>query len=83
MSVRSPLKWTLIEPENAVGLDLRTDKDILGPLNDKGEVCPWPWETQQAKFSPAGTHTCSYCGQQSTPGLEHPDFRSLIEGDDR
>lgn len=75
----APVKWTLIEPAEAVGLDLRSDKDIVGPLNSLGQLCPWPWGMQQDVFDPGRTHVCRYCGQEGTPGLEHPDFRDMLD----
>lgn len=72
------IKWTLIEDEDTHGLDLRNDRHIQGPLNNLGFLCPWPWEVGNADFDPDVTHECSYCGQQSTPGMEHPDYRGFV-----
>lgn len=75
----NPVKWSSLEPQDAVGIDLRHESRIVGPLNERGVLCPWPWEVQQAEFDPSGMHICSYCGQVSTPGLEHPDFTEIFE----
>lgn len=74
-----PVKWNVIPPEEAVGLDLRTDPTVEGPLNENGKVCPWPWEVQQQPFQVEAMHTCSYCGSVGTPGLPHQDFRDVLE----
>jgi len=73
-----PVKWQLIDPEDAVGLDLRATPTVTGPMNEHGQICPWPWEFEQVDFEATKLHTCSYCGQAGTAGLEHPDYRELL-----
>jgi hypothetical protein len=73
-----PLKWQLIDPTDAVGLDLRSTPSVRGPMNERGQVCPWPWEFEQLEFDPTTLHTCTRCGQRGTAGLEHPDFRDVL-----
>jgi len=73
------IRWDTIPPEHAVGLDLSTDSDIQGPVNEHGVVCPWPWEVQQQTFQVGSLHTCSHCGSVGTPGLPHQDHRDLME----
>lgn len=73
-----PDKWTHIDPADAAGFDLRRTSEIEGPLNEHGEVCPWPWEFQQLTFEANRVHTCSYCGTMGTPGLVHPDYRAVL-----
>lgn len=76
--VTGSMKWNLIEPEDAIGIDLRSEKHISGPLNELGILCPWPWEVGEAAFDPSLVHRCSHCGQLATPGIEHPDYRDLV-----
>lgn len=65
--------WSTIKPEDAVDLVLPTD-GIVGPLDDEGNPCPWPWEPQQLVGAPMGMYHCPYCGSMVVAGVPHPDY---------
>jgi len=69
------MKWSDIEPRDAVDIDLNVRTDIDAPLNENGERCSWPWEPQQLKGAPMGQYHCPYCGAMVMAGLPHPDYR--------
>ena len=67
--------WSDIDPLDAVSLNAKTDPDILAPLNEIGEECPWPWEPQQLVGVPLGQYHCPYCGAMVIAGVRHVDYR--------
>lgn len=67
------INWTEIQPEDAVDIVLPSP-DIIGPTNEFGEPCPWPWEPQQLKGQPLGMYHCSYCGGMVVAGIPHTDY---------
>lgn len=69
--------WRDIEPKDATTIDLRKRTDIEGPLNEEGEVCPWPWEPQQLVGAPIGQYHCPYCGAMVLAGVAHLDYRGV------
>lgn len=69
----APMHWTSISPEDATGLVLPRP-DIVGPVNEIGEPCPWPWEPQQLGGVPLGQYHCGYCGAMVLAGLPHVDY---------
>lgn len=71
------MKWTDIDPKEAVDIDLSIRMDIEGPLGELGEVCPWPWEPQQLVGVPMGQYHCPYCGSMVCAGVPHPDYREV------
>lgn len=73
--------WRDIAPADAVDLDLSVRLDIDAPLDEAGQRCPWPWESQQLVGAPMGQYHCTYCGAMCIAGLPHPDYRE--DADDR
>lgn len=73
------MNWYDIEPKDAVDIDCTTRPDLNPPVNENGEVCPWPWEPQQLIGMPIGQLCCGYCGALSVAGLRHPDYAGLNE----
>jgi len=65
--------WYSIEPADAVDIVLPTE-GIIGPRNEEGEFCPWPWEPQQLRGVPLGQYHCNYCGAMCACGVPHPDY---------
>ena len=66
--------WKEITPQDAVDIVLPRD-DIVGPINEMGESCPWPWEPQQLLGAPLGQYHCPYCGAMVVAGIPHIDYR--------
>lgn len=71
------MSWREIAPEDATGIDCTQRPDLSPPVNEMGEVCPWPWDPQQLKGAPMGMYHCPYCGAMCVAGLPHPDYRDL------
>lgn len=70
--------WTDFSPEEARDLDLSKRLDIVAPLNEEGERCPWPWEPQQLVGVPMGQYHCLYCGAMVIAGVPHLDYREEL-----
>jgi hypothetical protein len=70
--------WTEIEPKNAIDIIL-PQPDIIGPVNELGEPCPWPWDPQQLRGEPLGQYHCGYCGAMVVAGMQHVDYSGLGE----
>jgi hypothetical protein len=70
-------EWSEISPANAVGIELPAP-GIRGPLNEEGQVCPWPWEPQQLVGLPLGQYHCPYCGAMVIAGVPHLDYRETV-----
>lgn len=68
--------WTNIDPADATELVLPTE-GIAGPINEMGELCPWPWEPQQLVNAPLGQYHCGYCGGMVVAGVPHTDFTGV------
>ena len=68
------MNWYDIEPKDALNIDCRTRPDLNPPVNEEGEVCPWPWGPQQLEGAPVGQHHCQYCGAMVMAGLPHLDY---------
>jgi hypothetical protein len=68
--------WYEIEPRDAVNICLPVE-EILGPLNELGEPCPWPWAPIQLVGAPLGQYHCPYCGAMVLAGQHHVDYREL------
>lgn len=66
--------WSEIAPEDATKLDLSKRTDIVAPVNEMGERCPWPWEPQQMIGVPLGQYHCPYCGAMVIAGVPHIDY---------
>lgn len=73
------MKWTDIDPADAVDINLAVRTDIDAPHNENGERCPWPWEPQQLAGAPIGQYHCPWCGAMVLAGVPHPDYRDLNE----
>lgn len=79
--------WTEFTPEQARGdkdfgiepIDLSVRLDIVAPLNEEGERCPWPWEPQQLVGAPMGQYHCLYCGAMVMAGIPHIDYADTFE----
>lgn len=69
----APVFWRDIPPSAAARLCL-PDPDIIGPHNELGEVCPWPWEPQQLLGVPLGMYHCPFCEAMVVAGVPHPDY---------
>ena len=67
--------WRDIRPADATGIDCTVRPDLDPPVNEWGEVCPWPWEPQQLTGTPMGQYHCGYCGAMAVAGMPHPDYR--------
>jgi hypothetical protein len=74
-----PKSWKDIAPKDALDIDCTKRPDLNPPVNEAGEVCPWPWEPQQLAGAPLGQMHCSYCGAMCMAGLEHPDWSDYDE----
>jgi hypothetical protein len=72
-------EWSEISPADAVGIVLPAP-GIRGPLNEEGQVCPWPWEPQQLVGVPLGQYHCPYCGAMVIAGVPHLDYRETVVG---
>lgn len=70
-----PVHWREIHPIDARNLNLSVRLDIVAPLNEEGERCPWPWEPQQLVGVPMGQYHCPYCGAMVLAGVPHLDYR--------
>lgn len=66
-------QWFDIASEDAVNIALPRE-DIVGPVNEEGEPCPWPWEPQQLTGAPIGQYHCGYCGAMVVAGAPHVDY---------
>lgn len=66
--------WASIPPEEAVALVL-PHVDVVGPLNEEGRPCPWPWGPQQKVGVPMGQYRCPYCWAMCVAGIPHLDYR--------
>ncbi len=73
------MNWYDIEPKNAVDIDCTKRPDLNPPVNEEGEVCPWPWEPQQLVGVPMGQFHCGYCGAMCVAGFRHPDYTGFQE----
>lgn len=68
-----PRHWSTIAPAEAADIELPRD-DIIGPVNEEGEPCPWPWDPQQLLGAPIGQYHCPYCGGMQVAGIPHLDW---------
>lgn len=73
-------RWTEIQPKDAADIEL-PHPDIVGPINEMGELCPWPWDPPQLAGAPIGQYHCPYCGGMQVAGLDHLDWTGLGEGE--
>jgi hypothetical protein len=71
------MRWYDIEPTDAIDIDCRSRSDLDPPVNECGEICPWPWEPQQLTNVPFGQFHCTYCGAMCVAGMRHPDYREV------
>lgn len=69
------MKWYNIDPGDAVDIDCTTRPDLDPPVNEAGEVCPWPWDPQQLGGQPLGQYHCPYCLAGVVAGIMHLDYR--------
>jgi hypothetical protein len=69
------VKWYDIAPADAVDIDCTTRPDLDPPVNESGEICPWPWDPQQLVGAPIGQYHCPYCEAMCLAGVRHPDYR--------
>lgn len=76
----TPRHFAEITPDDAINIRLPR-ADILGPLTELGEACPWPWEPIQLKGAPMGQYRCSYCGAMVIAGVDHLDYRDADGGE--
>lgn len=66
-------RWTEIQPKDALEITLPRP-DIIGPINEMGEPCPWPWDPPQLAGAPLGQYHCPYCGGMQMAGMDHLDW---------
>ena len=78
--MNAPVHWTEIDPLWARRIIL-PDPDIIGPIDEAGLPCPWPWIPQQLTNTPMGMCHCTYCGSMCLAGLPHPDYSVMPEDD--
>lgn len=71
--------WSEIAPRDAVEIEL-PHHEIIGPINEAGAVCPWPWDPQQLGGAPLGQYHCPYCGGMQIAGVRHLDHRGKLYG---
>jgi len=72
------IHWTKIAAKDAVDIVLPYP-GIIGPENEMGEPCPWPWDPIQLVGAPLGQYHCSYCGAMVMAGMDHIDYKGLDE----
>ena len=72
----APVHWQDITPAQAAVLfpNGAVPDDVILPLTEDGQWCPWPWEPQQLTNAPLGMYHCAYCGSMVMAGLPHPDY---------
>lgn len=70
----APVHWSQIPIQSATRLEL-PDPDIVGPVNEIGEPCPWPWDPQALAGQPIGQYHCPYCGAMVIAGIPHFDYQ--------
>jgi hypothetical protein len=70
----TPVQWDTIEPKDAIDI-LLPNPNVIGPVNELGEECPWPWDPQQLGGRPLGQYHCPYCGGMQMAGVPHLDWR--------
>lgn len=77
MSADFTIEWNELTPEEAAENELVCieGSSVIGPINELGEECPWPWEPQQLGGTPMGQYHCGYCGGMQLAGVEHSDWR--------
>lgn len=68
--------WWDITPVNAMKLDLHKRHDIVAPLNELGERCPWPWDPQQLAGVADTLYPCWYCGAICVAGAPHRTYET-------
>ena len=68
------MNWYDIEPKDALDIDFRTRPDLNPPVNEMGEVRPWPWDPQQLTGAPMWQYHCRYCGAMCMAGMPHIDY---------
>lgn len=73
------MNWYDIEPKDATSIDCTKRPDLNPPVNEEGEVCPWPWEPQRLVGAPLGQFHCGYCGAMVVAGMRHPDYTGMDE----
>jgi hypothetical protein len=78
-------RWQDIDPDAAAGINLRQRADITAPINEAGERCPWPWESQRHTAPPTDDphdpyYKCPHCGATVAAGAEHIDYAYVPPG---
>lgn len=68
------IDWRDITPRNATSLDLTERTWITAPVNENGDRCPWPWDSEQLAGQPIGMFHCPFCGMMVMAGMRHPDY---------
>jgi hypothetical protein len=76
--VNDPVLWTTIAPADAIEISL-PEVGIIGPLNEMGDPCPWPWDPPQRAETPIGLYHCPFCGAMVVAGMDHTDYRERLE----
>lgn len=71
--------WYDIPLAEATDIVLPRD-DVIGPLNEFGELCAWPWEPLLFEGQPIGMYHCGYCGTMVIAGQTHVDYRETHDG---
>jgi hypothetical protein len=75
-----PRLWSEIKPEDATQINAIADPDVIPPVNENGDECPWPWDPIQLKGAPLGQYHCPYCGAMVIAGMDHVDYRDMDDG---
>jgi hypothetical protein len=69
--------WRDIDPADATGIDCSERPDIIAPLNELGQRCPWPWEPQQRQRPESEDgryYPCPFCGACVEAAEPHIDY---------
>jgi hypothetical protein len=72
------IHWTKIAPADALGLVLPM-AGVIGPVNELGEPCPWPWDPPQLAGAPIGQYHCPYCLGMVIAGMDHLDYTGTVD----
>lgn len=78
IEIKPGMRWQDISPKDAAGppsVNCLEHPELRPPMNENGDLCPWPWEPQQLTGAPLGQYHCGYCGAMCMAGMEHPDYR--------
>lgn len=78
--------WTELTPAQAAAEfgdnpDGLIGSDVILPLTQDGQECPFPYDPEQLIGQPLGQYHCPYCGDMVVAGVPHVDYRGQEEYD--